>query len=72
MRSLKRDDSPILRGFQIYHNFIRPHQALNGSTPAEMAGIKIEGQDKWLTLIRNAQSKADARKRSSDFADLEE
>ena len=55
MRSLKRGDSPILRGIQIYHNFIRPHQALNGKTPADMAGIKVEGQDKWFTLIQNAQ-----------------
>lgn len=57
MRSLKKVDSPILRGLQIYHNFVRPHQALNGSTPAEKAGIKIEGRDKWLTLIQNAQER---------------
>jgi transposase-like protein len=55
MRSLKKDNSPILRGLQIYHNFFRPHQALKGKTPAEKAGIKIEGGDKWLTLIQNAQ-----------------
>ncbi len=54
MRSLKREDSPILKGLQIYHNFMRPHQSLNGKTPAEMAGIRIEGLDKWLTLIQNA------------------
>ena len=55
MRSIKKVNSPILRGLQIYHNYIRPHQALNGKTPAEKAGIKIEGGDKWLTLIQNAQ-----------------
>jgi len=54
MRSLKREDTPILTGCQIYHNHIRPHQALNGKTPAELCGIKVEGKDKWLTLIQNA------------------
>lgn len=53
-RSLKRMDTPILKGLQIYHNFVRPHESLDGQTPADRAGIKVEGQDKWLTLIQNA------------------
>jgi hypothetical protein len=40
-------DSPIIKGFQIYHNFIRPHEGLDGDTPADRAGIKVEGEDKW-------------------------
>jgi len=28
--------------------------ALGENTPAEMAGIKVEGENKWLTLIQNA------------------
>jgi hypothetical protein len=27
---------------------------LNGATPAERAGIRIEGENKWLTIIQNA------------------
>jgi putative transposase len=54
MRGLKRRRTPILQGMQIYHNYIRPHEALNGKTPAEACGIKIEGKNKWLTLIQNA------------------
>jgi hypothetical protein len=54
MRTLKKTDSPILSGYQIYHNYIRPHEALNGKTPAEVAGIEVRGTDKWLTLIQNA------------------
>jgi len=54
MRGLKRMDTPILKGTQIYHNFIKPHEALQGRTPAEAAGIKVEGDNKWLTLIQNA------------------
>ena len=36
------------------HIFIRSHRELNGKTPAEVAGIIIRGQSKWLTLIQNA------------------
>jgi len=53
MRSLKRDDTPILTGMQIYHNHVRPHMALNGRTPAEVCGIEVRGKNKWLTLIQN-------------------
>lgn len=41
MRSLKKADSPILSGYQIFHNYVRPHMALDGQTPAEKAGIFI-------------------------------
>lgn len=54
MRGLKKKDTPILMGYQIYHNFMRPHEGLNGDTPAERAGIKIEGENKWVTIIQNA------------------
>ena len=54
MRGLKRADTPILKGYQLYHNFIRPHEGLDGDTPADRAGIKVEGSNKWLTLIQNA------------------
>jgi transposase-like protein len=56
MRSLKREDSPILDGYQIYHNHIRTHMALDGKTPAELAGIQVKGENKWLTLIQNASN----------------
>jgi hypothetical protein len=55
MRGLKIPDTAIPSGCQIYHNYFRPHEALNGKTPAELAGIEIEGENKWITLIRNAQ-----------------
>jgi len=54
MRSLKSEDTPIISGIQIYHNYIRPHMALKGNTPAGAAGIEIRGDDKWRTLIQNA------------------
>ncbi|MGD0176357.1 MAG: DDE-type integrase/transposase/recombinase [Candidatus Bathyarchaeia archaeon] len=57
MRSLKTVETPIISGYQIFHNYIRPHMALNGQTPSERAGIMVKGKDKWLTLIQNASRK---------------
>lgn len=54
MRGLKKKDTPILKGYQIFHNFIRTHEGLDGKTPAEACGIKVEGDNKWITLIQNA------------------
>ena len=42
-RDLKRDDSAIISGLRLYHNFVRPHLGLpNQITPAEAAGITVE------------------------------
>jgi len=57
VRGLKKTDTPILKGYQIFHNYIREHEGLDGKTPAEACGIKIEGKNKWLTLIQNASQK---------------
>jgi putative transposase len=40
---------------QIYHNFVRPHMSLGERTPSELVGIKVNGEDKWLTIIQNAK-----------------
>lgn len=48
--------SVALRGIQLYHNYFRQHEGLAGKTPADIAGIKIEGQNKWITVIQNAKS----------------
>jgi putative transposase len=57
MRGLKKVDTPILNGCQIYHNYIREHQVLKGRTPAEKCGIEVKGENKWITLIQNASKK---------------
>ena len=54
-RGLKREDSAILTGLRLYHNHVRPHQGLPGkTTPGEAAGIRIEGDNKWKTMIQAA------------------
>ncbi len=57
MRTLEKPDTAILKGMQIYPNYVRHHEALKGKTPSEQAGIKIEGENKWLTLIQNVSKK---------------
>ncbi len=59
MRGLKIVDTKILPGYQIYHNYFRPHEALKGKTPAEVCGIQVQGVNKWKTVIENA-SRADS------------
>jgi len=54
MRGLKTKDTAILQGYQLFHNYIRPHEGLDGKTPSEACGIIIEGDNKWKTLIENA------------------
>jgi hypothetical protein len=55
MRGLKKRRTVMLTGYQLFHNYIRPHEALGGKTPSEACGIKVDGQNKWKTLIQNAQ-----------------
>jgi transposase-like protein len=57
MRHLKRAQSAekILKGFRVYYNFVRPHMALDGHTPAQEAATPIQlGTNRWLDLIRQA------------------
>lgn len=57
VRGIKKTDSVIFDGYQMYHNFLRPHMGLNGKTPADKCGIEIQGNNKWLTIIQNASNK---------------
>jgi len=46
MRGLKQNRTPILTGYQLYHNCIKPHEAFDGKTPSEACGTTIEGKNK--------------------------
>ena len=55
MRGLKSEHTAksMIEGYRAYYNFIRPHQALNGKTPAEKANIDLDlGKNRWLNLIK--------------------
>lgn len=54
MRGIKKVDGVIIDGYQLYHNYVRPHMSLDGKTPADMCGIEIKGLNKWKTIIENA------------------
>ena len=45
----------MMDGMRIYYNFIRPHTALNGKTPAQKAKLvdDVEKID-WKSLIKKA------------------
>jgi len=54
MRGFKSYESTkaILEGFTIHYNYVRPHQSIDGKTPAQVAGIKTSNN--WKTLIEQA------------------
>jgi transposase-like protein len=55
MRGMDNDQSSKIftRGFAAYYNFICPHSALGGRTPAQAAGLELNlHHNKWLSLIR--------------------
>jgi hypothetical protein len=44
----------LIKNLSINYNFIKPHENLNGKTPSEEAGITIEGNNKWETLMKTS------------------
>ena len=56
MRGLKVEETPIVEGHRLFYNFIKPHEALDGRTPSEEAGIMIDGNNKWETLMKTSLS----------------
>ena len=59
MRGMDHKESAqiLLEGMRIYYDYARTHQALKGKTPAEAAGIRLEGNGNRIeNLIRSAAS----------------
>ncbi len=58
MRGLKDAKSALafIDGFLAYYNYIRPHEALDGKTPAEAAGIKYDVKN-WSDVIHLGETK---------------
>ena len=53
-RGIKKMNSPLFTGFQTFYNFSKKHGGIGKKTPSEMAGIIVDGSNKWKTLIQNA------------------
>ena len=56
-RGWKSFETPLAEGMRIHYNFVKPHSALEGMTPAQRAGIGINAENKWLTLLEQALNK---------------
>ena len=46
----------LLDGWLVHYNYFKPHESLNGRTPAEAAGIK-DADKNWMDVVRNAASR---------------
>ena len=59
MRGLKKEETRIVVGQDIYYNYVKPHMALKGLTPAEVAKTdEALGRNKWLGLIKKSQTQS--------------
>ena len=66
-----------MQGYRLYYNFLRPHMALDGQTPAQAANLDLQlGKNRWKSLIaqsvengsippKETESKAKYRKRAA-------
>ena len=54
VRGFGAENPALARLSILHHNFFRPHLGIGKRTPAEAAGITIQGEDKWITFIHNA------------------
>ena len=55
MRAIKKSDSAFIEGQRIYYDYLRPHTALQGKTPAQAAGIELNlDTNRFESLIRKS------------------
>jgi hypothetical protein len=54
MRGIMVDYTPIIPMNEIYYNDIRQHMGLDGATPANAAGIRVYGENKWMGLLKRS------------------
>jgi putative transposase len=55
MRSMKKREAVklVTDGWLVHYNFFRPHEDLDGKTPAQRAGISFPFKD-WLEVVQHA------------------
>ena len=56
MRGMDKSETTqvVLEGFVFYYNFMRPHENLDGKTPAEKAGIKFPYKS-WFDVAKSLE-----------------
>jgi putative transposase len=54
-RGWKKFETPLAEGNRIQYNFVKPHMALEGKTPAQVAGLNLKG---WQSLLEQAVKKS--------------
>lgn len=51
-KGLKSKETTCVKGHQLHYDFIKPHESLNGYTPAHFANIYLDlGGNKWENLL---------------------
>jgi putative transposase len=53
-RGWKSKRSQIAEGQRIHYNFVKSHMTLEGQTPAEASGLRMNEKNKWNDLLSNA------------------
>ena len=53
-RGWKSMKTPLAEGQRIHYNFVKPHAAFEGQTPAERAEVGIQAKNKWLAMLTEA------------------
>ena len=53
-RGWKTVKTPLAEGQRIQYNFVRPHAALEGQTPAQAANVGVNAKNKWLAMLTEA------------------
>jgi len=56
-RGWKTRETPLAEGNRIHYNFVKPHMALDGQTPAQVAGLDIKGWRELLELASMTRQK---------------
>lgn len=64
--STKLGAEDYAEAMRIYYNYIRPHQGIDGMTPAQMTGVPIDlSGNRWQTMIQLATLKSHAMQQTS-------
>ena len=46
-RGLKKSDTALIGGYQVFYNYTKKHIGLGGKTPAEASNIMVQDLNKW-------------------------